>query len=179
MKTEKSMIERLHLNRVLTSSDDYLKILDGMYTMDNSLLKNFFGVYKDFLTGVESLLKDNHNMNQDVLSEKNLAYQDLLLNPDIKNYLDGRYKQDYKLSMTSRWIETVDSLLEEVCFYGVEDLLSVYVRANILMCFLDGILLKKDVDWYPYSLYSVSLIKEAGFIFYKEKERIWQPKSGG
>jgi hypothetical protein len=172
------LLEKIHVLVHESSVENYSEILDKLTKMNLNFRKKFYGIYRILLADMEELML-NRNINCiGIFESSNSECEYLTENEDIKLFLSTRVFEESNIYVDDVWLNNIDKMLEELEFFDNKKIIELYVRTHLLLNLLESQILLEDEYWYPHSFYSLFLLKDSGYSFYREKERIWQPKTG-
>lgn len=175
---DKMLLEKIHVYVKESTVENYINILDKLNTLNIVSMKKFYGIYRLLLTEMDYIIEDRNLDGMGIFDDENYKYSYLVDDEDAKSFLAERVFESYENYVDVKWETNIANMVEELGYFDDNKFTSLFVRTHMLISLLECEILKQDDFWYPHSMYSIHLLKDSGYKLYKEKERIWQPKTG-
>lgn len=173
---EKKIIERLHLLSGEFTKEKYLDLLNRLWMLDLKLLKRFYVIYQEVGNQVKDLLLDRDGLELNIREMREEIAGEIEHEEKIKRYLVGRMlEEDMEKYIDDGWKERLGLVKEELNELETKKLIEIGIYCHTLENLIDALIMQRDEYWMPRNRYTLYLLKESGFSFEKEKERIWQP----
>lgn len=174
----KPLLEQLHLYSGTVDDRRY----DDMYERVSKLsvrdLKLFYAVYWDALERIEEYSAGRLGSRLNVFNEREEEVAHLATDDQVIDFLSGRLTENPYTYLPDEWATRLDALGYELDHLDEHGIYYVAYKAHTVIHMIEARLIRADEYWYPNSMVTMDLLLAMGYSLYKEKERVWQPKTG-
>lgn len=178
IRLSKPLLEQLHLYNGSVDDRHYDDLYERLAKLSLRDLKLFYAVYWDALERIELFCLENWGHRLDVFNERETEVSYLASEDRVTEFLAGRISENVYNYLTDDWDKRLDVLNGELIGLDEHALYYVAYKTHTVIHVIETYLVRKDEYWYPNSMVTMDLLISMGYSLYKEKERVWQPKTG-